>query len=70
MLLLMTKAALDKVLDYTTEAKIARFFNISPAAVNQWHINGIPTERIIGLEYLTNKRITRHDINPDIYPND
>lgn len=66
----MTKAPLNKILKYTSEADIARFFNISPAAVNQWHINGIPTERIIGLERLTNNQVSRHDINPDIYPYD
>lgn len=66
----MTKAALINILNYTTEADIARFFNITPAAVNQWHINGIPTERVIGLEQLTKGQVSRHDINPDIYPRD
>lgn len=66
----MTKATLDKVLNYTTEADIARYFNISPAAVNQWNKNGIPAERIIGLEVLTKSQVSRHEINPKLYPED
>lgn len=66
----MTKATLDIVLAHTTEAKIARFFNISPSAVNQWHINGIPANRVIGLERMLDKKITRYDISPNLYPAD
>lgn len=66
----MTKASLENVLTYTTEADIARFFGISPAAVNQWHSNGIPLDRIIGLEKLVKKQVTRHEMNPESYPVD
>ena len=64
----MTKAALYKILDYTTEADIARHFNITPAAVNQWHKNGIPVERIIGLERLVKSQVSRHEMNSKLYP--
>ena len=66
----MTKASLDLVLAHTTEAQIARHFNISPSAVNQWHTNGIPAERVIGLERMLAKKITRYEISPDLYPAD
>jgi len=64
----MTKATLDQILGFTTEANIARYFNITPAAVNQWRKNGIPAERIIGLEKLVNHQVSRHEINPELYP--
>jgi len=70
MIITMTKVTLNNILSYTTEADIARYFNISPAAVNQWHLNGIPANRIIGLEQLTKKQVLRHEINPDLYPLD
>jgi DNA-binding transcriptional regulator YdaS (Cro superfamily) len=64
----MTKAPLYKILNYTTEAEIARYFNITPAAVNQWNKNGIPAERIIGLEALTKNQVSRHEMNSKLYP--
>ena len=64
----MTKATLDKILNYTTEADIARYFNITPAAVNQWRKNGIPAERIIGLERLVKQQVSRYEMNPQLYP--
>lgn len=64
----MNKAILDQILNFTTEADIARHFNITPAAVNQWRKNGIPAERIIGLERLVKQQISRHEMNPKLYP--
>jgi DNA-binding transcriptional regulator YdaS (Cro superfamily) len=64
----MTKAPLDLILEFTTEANIARYFNITPAAVNQWRKNGIPAERIIGLEKLVKRQVSRYEINPKLYP--
>lgn len=64
----MTKAPLDLILEFTTEASIARYFNITPAAVNQWRKNGIPAERVIGLEKLVKRQVSRCEINPKLYP--
>lgn len=66
----MTKAALNKISNYASEADIARYFNITPAAVNQWNKNGIPADRIIGLEKLTKNQVSRHEMNPKLYPED
>jgi len=66
----MNKAVLETVLTHTTEAEIARFFDISPSAVNQWRTNGIPPHRVIGLETLLNKQMTRYEISPELYPAD
>jgi len=64
----MTKAVLNKILTITTETNIAKYFGISASAVNQWHSNGIPDNRILGLEKLVNKQVTRHEMNPLLYP--
>lgn len=63
----MIKAPLDKVLVYTTQIALAELFNISPAAVNQWRINGIPANRVIAIETLINKQVTRSEMRPDIF---
>lgn len=48
-------------------AAIARHFDISQQAVDQWLYNGsIPAERVLGVEAVTG--IPRHDIRPDLYP--
>lgn len=64
----MTKAALEIVLTFTTQASLAKLFNISPAAVSQWRITGIPPNRVIDIEVFLEKQVTRYEMRPDIYP--
>ena len=44
-----------------------RGISISPWAVNKWR-RRVPPERVLLLEELTEGRITRHELRPDIYP--
>ncbi len=64
----MTKAPLEKVLEYTTQISIAKMFGITPAAVSQWRITGIPANRVIAIEKLIEKQVTCHEMRPDIFP--
>jgi len=64
----MTKAPLEKVLEFTTQIALAKFFNISPAAVNQWRQTGIPAKRVVGIEELVENQVSRYEMRPDIFP--
>lgn len=33
---------------------VARHFNVSPSAINQWRSNGVPRDRILAMFDLTN----------------
>lgn len=44
--------------------KLAKAFEISPAAISQW--DRIPAERVLDVEKFTG--IPRHELRPDLYP--
>ncbi|MFS1539351.1 MAG: transcriptional regulator [Candidatus Phlomobacter fragariae] len=50
---------------------VARKFNLkSVQSVANWIINNqVPSNRVIKLCYLGNWKVTPHELNPDIYPN-
>lgn len=53
-------------------SKVARLLadrgiDITPWAVNKWR-QRVPSDRVLLLEALTNGKVTRHDLRPDIYP--
>ncbi|MGV6989637.1 Cro/CI family transcriptional regulator [Testudinibacter sp. P80/BLE/0925] len=48
-------------------SKVARYFNISPWAVNMWvRNNKIPAERCPDIELLTKGEIKCEDLRPDV----
>ncbi len=50
-----------------TFEEISEYFGITAPAIFQWRKNGIPANRIIGIEKLTKGKITRHQIRPDVF---
>ena len=52
--------------------KVARSLGISqPHAVGKWVIkNRVPPYRVIPLEKLTGGQVTRHELDPVLYPTD
>lgn len=44
-----------------------RGIEITPWAVNKWR-RRVPSNRVLLLEQLTNGKITRHELRPDLYP--
>lgn len=48
--------------------RLADALGISPAAVSQWR--KCPATRVIAVERATEGRVTRHDLRPDLYPED
>ena len=51
-------------------AVVAVQLNVSRQAVYKWRAKGLPAERVLSIEKLTQGRISRHDLRPDIYPRD
>lgn len=44
---------------------------ITPQAVSLWCRTGrVPAERVLDIERLTEGRVTRHELRPDLYPVD
>lgn len=41
---------------------------ISPQGVSKWH--RVPAERVLDVEKVTNGGFTRHELRPDLYPED
>lgn len=49
-------------------AALARHLGITSQAISQW--SRIPSDRVIPIERLLGGRLTRHDMRPDLYPQD
>ena len=49
-------------------AAIAKACDVTPQAVHKWLSNGVPAERVLELERITG--ISRHELRPDIYPDE
>lgn len=51
------------------QSNLARFFGISPQAVQQWCKSGVcPADRVIGVEHFIGGKVSRYELRPDIYP--
>jgi DNA-binding transcriptional regulator YdaS (Cro superfamily) len=49
-------------------AKLAELMGISSVALYKWR--QVPAARALELERLTNGAVTRHELRPDIYPDE
>jgi DNA-binding transcriptional regulator YdaS (Cro superfamily) len=50
--------------------QLSRMLGISKQRLNNWFIKGVPIEMVLRLEYISNGKINRYDIRPDIYVKD
>lgn len=49
-------------------AELARRLGVVPMTVTQWRRRGrVPAERCAAIEMLTDGRVTRHDLRPDVF---
>ena len=54
-----------------SQSAVARIFGIKPQAVQLWCSTGkVPAERVLEIERATNGDVSRHELRPDIYPNE
>lgn len=53
------------------QTALAAKLKIRPQAVQQWVAAGsVPVRRVIAIEQATNGEVSRHELRPDIYPED
>mgnify|MGYP001214907597 CR=1 FL=1 len=54
-----------------SQTALARLLEIKPQSVQQWvKSSKVPAERVLDIEKATNGKVTRHQLRPDIYPDD
>lgn len=51
-----------------SQAALASALGVSNMAVVQWKKRGVPAVRVLAIERATGGRVTRHDLRPDLYP--
>jgi DNA-binding transcriptional regulator YdaS (Cro superfamily) len=50
-------------------AALARALGLTPTAVEKWsRLSRIPAERVLDIERVTQGRVSRYDLRPDLYP--
>lgn len=51
------------------QSALARVLGCSPQAVQRMCATGkVPAERVLQIEAATDRKITRHELRPDLYP--
>lgn len=50
------------------QTKLAKLCGVTQKHVHYWLKKRIPAERVIMLEKISNGRVKRHELRPDIYP--
>jgi len=59
---------MKKFIEYFgNKADIARAFDVTPQAVNAWFVRGVPVKRAIQIERMTQGKVKREDLRPDIF---
>ena len=52
-----------------TQSALAEKVGVRPQAVQQWVASGrVPAKRVIAVERATGGRVTRHELDPELYP--
>ena len=65
----MENIALQKAINLVgNQSELARKLQVSPQRVQKWTKNRLPAEWVIPVESITG--VKRHELRPDIYPND
>ena len=63
------KSSLEKAIEIVgSQAALARTLKVSDEAVRKWRRKRIPAERVLQIEAATGGRVDRHDLRPDLYP--
>jgi DNA-binding transcriptional regulator YdaS (Cro superfamily) len=53
-----------------SQRALAAACDVSPQAVTKWLENGVPAERVLTIERVTNGAVSRYSLRPDLYPKD
>ena len=53
---------------FETQSALAKALGITPSSISQWDFVPVwPKNRVFEIERLTNGKVTRHDMRPDIF---
>ena len=64
----MNKHAFNAAVKYFgSQSKLARAMGINPMTVSQWKRKGMPAIRAAQIERLTNGKVTRAELLPEIF---
>jgi DNA-binding transcriptional regulator YdaS (Cro superfamily) len=62
------KALLKAVQMCKTQQKLAEKCHVKQQYISDWIKNGLPPNRVLSIEKAVNGAVTRHELRPDIYP--
>lgn len=61
--------ALEKAIEVAGGlSALADLIHTKPQVVLHWRKRGIPAKRVIAIEQATAGRVSRHELRPDLYP--
>jgi len=64
----MNKSPIERAIDAAGgQTKLADHCQVSPQAVQQWIINGVPANRASCVEKATDGAVTRSELRPDLF---
>jgi DNA-binding transcriptional regulator YdaS (Cro superfamily) len=49
-------------------SKLAAKLGVSQPVVSNWKKRGVPANRVLAVEAATDGKVTRHELRPDLYP--
>lgn len=53
------------------QSALARALGLKPQAIQRWCKTGaVPANRVLQIETVTKKMVSRHELRPDLYPAD
>jgi DNA-binding transcriptional regulator YdaS (Cro superfamily) len=67
------KSPLEKAIDAVgSQAELAKALGVKPQHVWNWlhRDNKVPAEQVIAIETATEGKVSRHELRPDLYPNE
>lgn len=63
----MENTALERAIAAAGNATVlAKAIGVTPQAIYQWR--RVPAERVLAIEAATNGAVKRHELRPDLYP--
>ena len=64
----MDMNAFERAVDhFGSQAKLAEALNVEPMAVTHWKRRGLPPQRAVEIENVTDGTVTRYDLLPELF---
>lgn len=69
-ILIMKNKLLEAIEICGGQRKLANKLNVTQQAVSKWLHNVVPASHVVSIEKATERKVTRYDLRPDLYPPD